>query len=51
MKEEANTMNNQMKSRVATLDDTHELARLNEVFNGAVGTRAVEFTIGNSALR
>ena len=41
-----------MKSRVATLDDTHELARLNAVFNGgAVGTRAVEFTIGKSALR
>ena len=27
-------MNNQMKSRVATLDDAHELAHLNTVFNG-----------------
>jgi GNAT superfamily N-acetyltransferase len=48
VKEEANTMNNQMKSRVATLDDTYELARLNAVFNGVqVGPEQLSSRLAN----
>ena len=37
-----------MKSRVATLDDTHELARLNAVFNGVqVGPEQLSSRLAN----